>query len=213
MLARAMQRVIPRVATPSVACFGSLHPRTPLRSISNVAFHGMVDSSIFDIHFKHVILEFPESSNGQLGKRFLLKFAEHYEEDLWHGIGNWVTNTAGSASVDAHGQVLALEMEECHKIVHDVKTFVPAEERFSDEIVPLAQVDWQHSSPATARLEGITPNVLPNAIVLSLREAEGEMVEYRLTPTTREALSKVVPGVYPSGNPAHFLREQLLSKI
>mmetsp|Transcript_51159 Transcript_51159/g.136614 ORF Transcript_51159/g.136614 Transcript_51159/m.136614 type:complete len:209 (-) Transcript_51159:92-718(-) len=181
---------------------------------SGALYHGEVDHSVFDIHFKHVVLEFPDASAEQLGSRFALKFVEHYDEDLFRTVFERVIVQTGVVS-PAHGGA-SLLTEAAKKTVHDVASLVPPESASLAEEVALDRTSWPHLPQAEAAFDELVGKI-PELITLTLDEAPGneevQRVKYRLTPATRDSLARMCAGFYPSGVAASFLVDGRLAKV
>jgi len=187
----------------------AINMAAPRRSLSNVMYHGKVYNSMFDTAFKHVILEFPQASGDNLGMNYLLHFARHYEEDLWHGFMNKVIVQVG-------------EIRE--QTMENVSSIVLRHDKWSNDVKTVEHDALPQLSPTKAVLRGSGPQGLPREIVLSLHEASsssspgamqhrGEVQEYRLTPTTQEALADEIADVYPSRRAVDIIHQKLLQNI
>jgi hypothetical protein len=186
-------------------------------------YHGKLDKSLLDIHFKHVVLELPEASSLQLGSRFKLHLVEHYEEDIFHSIGERVLTVSGSIAETSNQSSMRLVTESCNKTKHGFKSIVPEGEGFSDEVVPVAPKDWPFASPSELCLKSAHKDELPSHLEFALqiprrsckynntRAFEHECFD--LFPTSTEKLSTEIAGIYSSGVPAPFLCEDLLAKL
>jgi len=195
------------------------------RSVSNVMYHGKVYNSIFDTAFKHVILEFPQASGDNLGMNYLLHFVRHYEEDLWHGFMNKVIVQVGRTSVDECELAPPVRPEEAREqTLENVGSIVLRHDRWSNDVEAVEHDAMPQLSPTRAVMRGSGPQGLPKEIVLSLHETnsrsnpgamrhEGELQEYRLTPTTQEALAGEIAGVYPSRRMVDIIHQRLLKRI
>jgi len=108
--------------------------------------------------------------------------------------------------------------------LENVSSIALRHDRWSNDVKTVEHDALPQLSPTKAVLRGSGPQGLPREIVLSLHETNsssnpgtmqhgGEVQEYRLTPTTQDALADEIADVYPSRRVVDIIHQRLLKKI
>eukprot|EP00930_Biecheleria_cincta_P087300 TRINITY_DN76544_c0_g1_i1.p1 TRINITY_DN76544_c0_g1~~TRINITY_DN76544_c0_g1_i1.p1 ORF type:complete len:219 (-),score=33.84 TRINITY_DN76544_c0_g1_i1:229-885(-) len=194
------------------------------RALPAVTYHGMVDKSMFDMQFKHILLQFPESLTSTStsfanGSPFILKLVEHYEEDLFHDISENAVLASGTMHKNEDAVQINLDIQECSLVWLSEKSIISAKTEVSSEVTTLDDKNWPFSSKATMVINGLSSEGIPAYIELSMEakrvgESQASQKEkYVLSPKTQTELAQEKAGVYPSGATAPFITEGILSKL
>merc|ERR1712217_278099 len=166
-----------------------------------------------DMEFRHVILEFPTACSTSLGDSFVMKFIQHYEEDLFWDERDVVITCSGKVDTDGVKDQLRLETQTCKRTLHDFRSIVTKIERFSDEVVPFEKGQWPLQICEAVLITDMSGDRMPGSIVLSLHgtllSGTVQKEKYTLNLTSQAALADMKAGVHPSGKYANFLRDKL----
>eukprot|EP00927_Polykrikos_kofoidii_P046998 TRINITY_DN41094_c0_g1_i1.p1 TRINITY_DN41094_c0_g1~~TRINITY_DN41094_c0_g1_i1.p1 ORF type:complete len:234 (-),score=16.50 TRINITY_DN41094_c0_g1_i1:289-990(-) len=229
-------RNIARVVHPAPAASRRLGSVSFSRFVSTL-YHGKRDESMFDVDLQHVLLELPDATSTEdLGSRYVLKFARHFEDDLWHGRYNQVIVRTGSIirSARTQARVAELELQHCNMTLHDWSTIIPPELMRCDVSRPLVtgelagdktvREDPRHAGRPLLATEECLVNLLSQAF-LEWAESTSDTstltaptlrlgtTHFSLRACTRESLIAEKAGVYWSGRSVCWLRPGLLSMI
>jgi len=184
---------------------------------------------------RHVVLQFPGATSAKdLGSRYILKFARHFEDDEWHGRYNQVIIREGPVAQSPGVQAVKLSLGQCNVTVHDWSTIVPPAEVTTDLLQPLVADKQAADMIAHKQPEEDTKPLIATEACNQDMLAEGSlewdapvscgsdlvdpilrlgMARFSLCATSVEALAAEEAGTYTSGSAARWLRRGLLSKI